>query len=93
MNPLDDQLHRLFRAAAPLGAQPARAPFGLETRVMAAWRGAGTATVWDTAVLVRGLLFASLIMFVSLWPALDQKNNFDSDSLQFADSSVQTDYP
>ena len=63
MNRIDEQLSRLFRSAAQVrpGAAPA-APFGLETRAMAAWREAQAAPVgfWDTTVLVRGLIFASV---------------------------------
>ena len=41
MNRIDEQLGRLFRSAAQVqpGAIPA-APYGLETRVLAAWREA-----------------------------------------------------
>jgi len=94
MNRLDDQLDRLLRAAA---ARPETAPlspaFGLETRVLAAWRSAERGTGWSTGVLVRGLVLASFIMGVSLWTALEQRSNSDSDYLQLADSTVQTDYP
>jgi hypothetical protein len=44
-------------------------------------------------VLVRGLILASVIMGVSFWTALEQKNNSDSDYLQLTDSTVQADYP
>ena len=94
MNPLDERLNRLFRAAALADTAPmAKPPFGLETRVLAAWRTAQVAPMWETGILVRGLLLAGMIMVISVWPALQQKNNFDSESLQFADSTVQADYP
>jgi hypothetical protein len=92
MNPLDQQLDRLFRAAAQPGTvEPA--PFGLETRAVAAWRASTPGTVWSTGILVRGLVLASLIMGVSLWTALEQKSNSDSEYLQLTDSTAQTDYP
>lgn len=93
MKPLETPLDRLFHAASaaprPLPAPPA---FGLEARVLAAWRSSrGTVPDWDMAVLVRGLAFAGLLMAVSIWPALDRNPNADSETLQFADSTVQTD--
>ncbi len=40
MNPIDEQIERLLRAAgwAPPEAVPSSPPFGLEARVLAAWR-------------------------------------------------------
>ena len=93
MNPIDERLSRLFRAVGSPDAEPIVEPFGLEARVLAAWRESASMPLWDTAILMRGLTLASLIMIVSLWPALKETNSFDSSSLQFADSSVQTDYP
>ena len=100
MNPIDDQLNRLFRAAqnAPVpGIAPA---FGLETRVLAAWRGAGKAPVafWDSAVLTRGLILAGVIMAVSILPALNSSTvstaSVVGDEVSSADSSVDADaYP
>jgi hypothetical protein len=100
MNPLDDQLNRLFRAAqnapSPDVAPP---PFGLETRVLAAWREARKAPVafWDTAVLTRGLIIAGIIATVSFLPALGTHTASTStiaDEVQVADSGVDADaYP
>jgi len=100
MNPLDDQLNRLFRAAqnapAPEIAPP---PFGLETRVLAAWREArqAPAAFWDTAVLTRGLILAGVIAAVSFLPALSTHTASTStiaDEVQVADSGVDADaYP
>jgi len=61
MNPIDGQLTgfsgrqvrcSLIRFSAP--------PYGLETRVMAAWRAAKSAETgfWDMTLLVRGLIVA-----------------------------------
>ena len=97
MNSFDDQLERLFRTAAkaplPQVASPA---FGLETQALAAWRegqssGAG---FWDMTLLVRGLILASLIMAISLWPAFKSSEgttNPFSEYLQLADSTVPSD--
>lgn len=93
MNPLDQQIDRLFRAASSV-AQPAvpSPAFGLETRVLAAWSiSRGMAPGWDMGVLVRGLALAGLLMVLSALPALSQRTNSDSEALQFADSTVQTD--
>jgi hypothetical protein len=106
MNPLDDHLNRLFRAAAqgtPAEGRPdpVSAPaYGLETRVLAAWRAARSvetaveAGFWDMTLLVRGLILASLIMAVSFWPALtsaDSPANPFAEFLQLTDSTVPPD--
>jgi hypothetical protein len=93
MKPLEPSLNRLFRAAAaaprPALATPA---FGLEARVLAAWRSShGTVPDWDMGVLGRGLALAGLLMAVSIWPAVNRNPNSDSENLQFADSTVQAD--
>jgi hypothetical protein len=102
MNRLDDQLHRLFRAAAQVQPGPVSAPpYGLETRVLAAWRAAqpvetaAEAGFWDMTLLVRGLILASLIMAVSFWPALTSTEstttNPFAEFLQLTDSTVPSD--
>jgi hypothetical protein len=97
MNPIDDQLNRLFRSAALSRPGPVSAPaYGLETRVMAAWR-AGQSTeagFWDMTLLVRGLILASLIMAVSFLPALtsaDSTTNPFAEFLQLTDSTIPSD--
>jgi hypothetical protein len=97
MNPIDDQLNRLFRAAGQARPDPvSAAAYGLETRVMAAWRAAQLAQAgfWDMTLLVRGLILASLIMAVSFWPALtsaDSTTNPFAEFLQLTDSTIPTD--
>ena len=97
MNPIDDQLNRLFRAAGQAQPSPVSAPaYGLETRVMAAWRAAQSAEAgfWDMTLLVRGLIVASLIMAVSIWPALtsaDSTTNPFAEYLQLTDSTIPSD--
>jgi len=93
MNRIDEQLNRLFRAAAQ--AKPEGEfvpPYGAETRVLAAWRmGTPVEFLWDMSLLVRGLILASLIMGISLWPLMSQSANPFSDYLQLADSTIQVD--
>ncbi len=101
MNPIDDQLNRLFRAAQHAPSPEIAPPFGLETRVLAAWReGAkAPASFWDMAVLRRGLILAGVIMTVSFLPALTSSStgtgtSVVADEYQVADTSVDTDaYP
>jgi hypothetical protein len=100
MNPIDDQLNRLFRAAqnAP-SPEIVPPPFGLETRIIAAWHEAAKtpAAFWDIAVLTRGLVVAGLIMAASFLPALSSRTSSTStiaDEVQTADTSVDADaYP
>jgi hypothetical protein len=97
MNPLDDQLDRLFRAARQVQPAPVATPaYGFETRVMAAWRAAQSVETgfWDMTLLVRGLIVASLIMAVSFWPVLNSTEtttNPFADYLQLTDSTVPSD--
>ena len=94
MNPADDQLNRLFRAASQARPDPSPvAPFGLEARVMAEWRQVRPAHTdfLDVTLLVRGLILASLIMTVSFWPILSKTTDPFSDYLQLADSTVPAD--
>jgi hypothetical protein len=93
MNPLDQQLDRLLRSASAGSEFVAPSPaFGLEARVLAAWRSSrSTSLDWDMGVLVRGLVLACVLMAVSIWPAMNQRTNSDSETLQFADSTVQAD--
>jgi len=101
MNRIDEQLNRLFRSAAQVqpeaGAVP---PFGLETRVMAAWREGRKTPIafWDSTVLVRGFLLASVIMALSFVPALTDTSSSSSSAtnpfneyLQLTDSTVSSD--
>jgi hypothetical protein len=98
MNCIDEQLGRLFRSAAQVQPRAVPAvPYGLETRVMAAWREAQTASsgFWDTTVLVRGLILAGVIMAISFVPALTGTSttttNPFSEYLQLTDSTVTSD--
>ena len=94
MNPIDEQLNRLFRAAGQVKSEPTFAPaYGLETRVLSAWRATrGTGTgFWDMSLLVRGLILAALIMAASFWPALNSTTNPFAEFLQLTDSTIPSD--
>ncbi len=95
MNPLETQIERLLRAAgqAPTPEMPFAAPFGLETRVLAAWREGGAAGFWSTPLLLRGLVLSIVITALCLWPAVTQfqKSTPETDTLQLADSTLQID--
>jgi hypothetical protein len=97
MNPIDDQLDRLFRAAGQAQPGPLAGPaFGLETRALAAWRSAQSreGAVWDMGLLVRGLLVASVIMVISFVPALNSSEtatNPFADYLQLTDTTLASD--
>lgn len=91
MNPVDEQLNRLFRAAAQAKNDPIDVlPYGLETRVIAAWRTATPFGFWDAGLLVRGLIMATLIMGVSLWPTFHNTTTTNpfADSLQLVNSDT-----
>lgn len=97
MNPIDDQLNRLFHAASQVRPEAASvAPYGLETRALAAWRAARSVETgfWDMTLLMRGLIVASLIMAVSFWPVLNSTEstaNPFAEYLQLTDSTVPSD--
>jgi hypothetical protein len=90
MNPIDDQLNRLFRAAQNAPSPEIAPPYGLETRVLAAWREASAAPVafWDMALLTRGLILAAVITAACFLPVL---NSTTSNSGPFADVVQLTD--
>ena len=92
MNPIDDQLNRLFQAArasrADLVVEP---PFGLETRAVAAYRSGASGYLWDTGLLIKGLILASLIMGISFWPLVNQTVNPFAEYLQLTDSTTEVD--
>lgn len=96
MNPIDDQLNRLFRAAQNAPSPEIAPPFGLETRVLAAWREAAKApgAFWDMRVLTRGLILAGVIMAACVLPALTSVTSESgpfSDVVQLTDSTLPSD--
>jgi len=95
MNPIDDQLNRLFRAARPPGVAESPAPFGLETRALAAWRESRLENgFWDMSILSRGLVVAIVIMGASMWPVLHKTATTTdplSEYLQASDTTLASD--
>jgi hypothetical protein len=96
MNPIDDQLNRLFRSAQRAPSPEIAPAFGLETRVLAAWRDAARAPAgfWDMAVLVRGLVVAALIAVACFLPATNSSSSESgpfSDVVQLTDSTLPSD--
>ncbi len=97
MNPVDDQINRLFRAAVKADSEPVCAPpFGFETRMLTAWRAtqSGANGFWDPSLLVRGLILACVIMaisFVPAWKSTETSSNPFAEYLQLTDSTVPTD--
>ena len=93
MNPIDDQLNRLFQAAKKADTAILTPPYGWDTRMMAAWRAARPADsgLWDMALLVRGLVVAIILMGISFWPVLNKTTDPYSDYLQLADSTLASD--
>ncbi len=93
MNPIDEQLNRLFRAARKTEAETAPVPFGLETRALSAWRESARleAGLWDMGLLARGLIVAIVITGASLWPVLHKTNDPFSDYVQASDTTLASD--
>ncbi len=90
MNPLDEQLDRLFRAAqAARPAAPDAAPYGLDTRVVAEWHAHKATDFWNPAWLLQALGAAVLIMLLSFWPVFSHQSDPENDSLQLADTTVE----
>ena len=89
MNPIDDQLGRLFRAARA-NPETETPPFGLETRAMAAWREGRSAKpgFWDMTVLSRGLAVAIVLMGLSFWPVFNQTTDPFTAYIQGANSTL-----
>jgi hypothetical protein len=99
MKPIDHQLNRLFHAAQNVPAPEIAPAFGLETRVLAAWRegSAAPASFWDMAVLTRGLVLAGVIMAACFLPALttsSSSNSVFAEVMQSSDTTVDSNtYP
>lgn len=92
MNPIDDQLDRLFKAAAQTRkAGLEAAPFVIETRVIAGWR-AGLAAEGRDLLLAwfrRATVCACVLMLLSLAWNYRQATTGPSDDLAQADSAMR----
>ncbi len=84
MNKSNDPLQRLFRAAALASKETQAAPpIAVENRVMTRWRNAGNEDEFDllAALLRRGVVFASLIMVLSMgWGWMQSKSENASET-------------
>jgi len=93
MKPTDQTLRRLFNAAAK--AAPERAdtpPLGLETRVLANWRAAGTdyESVSLFAFFRRAMLGAGLVLVLSAaWCLTQSGGNTSGDEAALLDYDIQ----
>ena len=94
MKPTDETLQRLLNAAAKAGTESADAPPpGLETRLLANWRAAGTddESVSPLAFFRRAVLGASLVLFLSAaWSLTRSGGNAIGDEAALLDYNIQT---
>ncbi|HEX4644477.1 MAG TPA: hypothetical protein VH598_02600 [Verrucomicrobiae bacterium] len=92
MNLIDDQLQRLFKAAAQTERSGLEsAPFVIETRVIAGWR-AGLAAEGRDLLLAwcrRATVCACLLMLLSLAWNYRQTTTGQNDELAQADSAMR----
>lgn len=91
----NEPLNRLFRAAAqasPGTAPESAPPFGLETRVLSAWRNGRRVLpmFWSPALLFRGLAVCGLITAAAFFGTLRHTESPFADYLSLADSAVQS---
>ena len=93
MKPNDETLQRLLEAAAKAAPGSAAAlPPGLETRVLANWRVAGTddESVSIFAFLRRAVLGASLVLLLSAaWSLSRSGGNATGDEAALLDYDIQ----
>lgn len=91
MNPMNQNLDRLLRAAAAAPApETAPLPFGVETRVLAQWRGGGAPDVWLSLlpVLRRGLVCACVLTLTVVVLSLRQMHETADDAMSFPNAVV-----
>jgi hypothetical protein len=93
MKPTDQTLQRLLKAAAKAGPESVAAPpLGLETRVLAHWRAAGTdeESVSLFAFLRRAMLGASLVLvLIVAWSVTRSGGNATGDEAALLDYDIQ----
>jgi hypothetical protein len=93
MKATDQTVQRLLNAAAKAAPEAAHAPpLGLETRVLAHWRAAGTddESVSLFAFLRRAVLGASLVLVLSAaWSLTRSGGNANSDEAAVLDYDIQ----
>ena len=93
MKPNDETLQRLLKAAAKAAPGAVDAPpLGLETRVLAYWRAAGTddESVSLFAFLRRAMLGAGLVLVLSAaWSLTQSGGNTTGDEAALLDYDIQ----
>jgi hypothetical protein len=92
MNDTDRCLQQLFRAAARVpNPLPAEAPFDLEQRVLAAWRGgsAGDAPAFLIPLVRAAVVCACAIVMISAALALRAWTEGPPNELVILDSAIQ----
>jgi hypothetical protein len=93
MKPNDGMLQRLLKAAAKAAPEAVDAPpLGLETRVLANWRAAGTEdeSVSLFAFFRRAVLGASLVLVLSAaWSLTQSGGNTSGDEAALLDYDIQ----
>jgi hypothetical protein len=93
MIPTDQTLQRLFNAAAKAAPEAAAAPpLGLETRVLANWRAAGTDddSVSLFAFFRRAVIGASLVLVLSAaWSLTQSGGSATGDEAARLDYDIQ----
>ena len=94
-------MERLFRSATPaLHGEPAEAPFGFETRVVALWRaGAPNGNNGMARLLRRVAILATAVIALSSAAVLYETSQESANDEQFmnafaiADSAIETEMP
>jgi hypothetical protein len=93
MNPTDQILRRLLNAAAKAAPAAAdAAPLGLETRVLARWRAAGTGdeSLSLLVFLRRAMLGATLVLALSAaWSLTRSTPNTPGEDAALLDYNIQ----
>ena len=93
MKPTDETLQRLLKAAAKAAPESADAPpLGLETRVLAQWRAAGTddESVSLFAFFRRAMLGAGLVLVLSAaWSLTRSGGSATGDEAALLDYDIQ----
>ena len=98
MNAPDERLHRLFRSAAAVGAEPPEVPLGFDTRVVALWRASkyqpnGLATLLRRVTLLSAvvLVISSIAAFREVRQSLDL-DDVSSNDFAIADAVIQNEF-
>jgi hypothetical protein len=92
MNPIDQSLERLLRAAAQAPESiPCEAPFPLETRILAAWRSGGSEEPSGTLdpLLRRAFYCACGILLLAIAFSLHSGSEPPPNEILMMDSAIE----